>query len=276
MRSCASAREIALSQSPCACRSSLSRSWRPEASYILSASCNCPSCTASTPAHVSASAPPSIASRRARAPLACPMCPRQTSATSMRRVCTHMRAMFSQTEAALIFFTARCASSISPTVKWYENAMSAWLVAASISPSGIPANSRSRIRCTSPASPPLPACSSPAVSSAWEAPVVMRYRWGTTMPSRPSTSASLPVWSLSPPPPVLSAAGAASAWGETESRTLRPCSGVEKRVVASSFGAPAGAAGDGLVSTASSLVSAPSHEGRAGSRCAGPKSCACT
>eukprot|EP00967_Tisochrysis_lutea_P117967 scaffold191214_cov31-Tisochrysis_lutea.AAC.2 len=135
------------------------------------------------------------------------------------------------------------------------------------------------------------------------------------MPMSPSTSGSSPVLS---PPMVL-------AVGEVVSRTLRPCSMVEKRVVTcecerecrvrssarpvsaephrrqdrpcsgldpcgsgwtaaprkcppltSSFDAPAGAAGDGRVSTASSDVSAASQAWRNGTRCDRPKSCVWT
>ncbi|KAG9349895.1 hypothetical protein JZ751_026248 [Albula glossodonta] len=55
-----------------------------------------PSCVAST-ATLASSSGSASASRRARAPRAWPMFPRQTRATSSRRFFTHIRAMFSHT-----------------------------------------------------------------------------------------------------------------------------------------------------------------------------------
>eukprot|EP00306_Pavlova_sp_CCMP459_P020654 CAMPEP_0185553516 /NCGR_PEP_ID=MMETSP1381-20130426/38183_1 /TAXON_ID=298111 /ORGANISM="Pavlova sp., Strain CCMP459" /LENGTH=69 /DNA_ID=CAMNT_0028166633 /DNA_START=33 /DNA_END=242 /DNA_ORIENTATION=+ len=56
-------------------------------------------------------------SRTARAPRASPMLPRQTSATSTRRVLTHILAMLRHTELDLMASTARYASSMLPMVR---------------------------------------------------------------------------------------------------------------------------------------------------------------
>mmetsp|Transcript_2927 Transcript_2927/g.8948 ORF Transcript_2927/g.8948 Transcript_2927/m.8948 type:complete len:243 (+) Transcript_2927:2505-3233(+) len=147
--------------------------------------------------------------------------------------------------------------------------MSAWLVAKSISSSFIPSNSLRTERCIRLASRALLAAASASSAPAYSTSARsarMSCRCGTAMPMSPSTSGSSPVLS---PPMVL-------AVGEVVSRTLRPCSMVEKRVVTSSFDAPAGAAGDGRVSTASSDVSAASQAWRNGTRCDRPKSCVWT